>query len=368
MKNFALIALSISLFFACNTSEKRAEQYSINGTVNGLDKGVVYLQKIQDGDLVKVDSAGFSEGSFQLAGSVPSPEVHYLSFKDHKGSARFFLENSKIEIKAFIDNLKQLSVKGSNSQNAYENYQSQTAQFDNRMQDVYKKWKKATEEGNKILVSNLDSAYGAIQDDKKAYMLSYALENNKSAVAPYIVYSNAYQLNLEELDNVTTNLDPVLDQNVYAKKLKKRVKTLKRVAVGKPAIDFTMKDTTGKPMSLSDLSGQYVLVDFWAAWCGPCRRENPNVVEAYQQHHKDGFTVLGVSFDDNKEDWIKAIEKDNLTWHHVSDLQGWGNAAGKLYGVRSIPANVLLNPKQVIIEKNLRGEELQSKLDKLFNK
>jgi len=141
------------------------------------------------------------------------------------------------------------------------------------------------------------------------------------------------------------------------------------VQIGQPYIDFTQNDPQGNPVALSSVvkENKYVLVDFWAAWCQPCRRENPNVLNAYQKYHDKGFTVFGVSFDSQKQDWIKAIQDDGLTWTQVSDLKGWGNAAGKLYGIQSIPQNILIGPDGKIIARNIRGEALQDKLKELMD-
>ena len=146
--------------------------------------------------------------------------------------------------------------------------------------------------------------------------------------------------------------------SAYSKTLEKAIDEAKLGAIGSMAIPFSQKDTEGKLVSLASFKGKYVLVDFWASWCGPCRQENPNVVRAFNRFKAKNFTVLGISLDQDKSRWLQAIKDDGLTWTHLSDLQYWSNAVAQLYKIQSIPANMLIDPTGKIIGKNLRGEDL----------
>ena len=166
------------------------------------------------------------------------------------------------------------------------------------------------------------------------------------------------------------NLSPALKATEPGRLLGIAINELKATAIGVAAPDFTQNDADGTPVKLSSFRGRYVLIDFWASWCGPCRQENPNVVKVFNKYKTKKFTILGVSLDrpDGKADWLAAIKNDNLTWPQVSDLKYWNNEAAALFFVRSIPQNFLIDPNGKIIAKGLRGEDLENKLAEIFGK
>lgn len=362
-----ILFLTLLVFtLGCQNNHKK-EGFTIKGNMKGLDDGTTYLMKYnKDGKFTKIDTSEIKDGNFQFKGQLKQPGILYINFNG-KPAIEIYAENSEITIKGKRDSLDKVTVSGSRVHEQYDYFKEQIKALEEQQQELYPLFSEAKENNNKEELSRLDSLYDAIEDDKIRIIKQYIADNPKTPVSLYAIRKHlVYYLDGKELENQLSELDTTLHKFDTYKELAERVDILSKCAIGKKAPNFTLEDTTGKPVSLNDFRGNYLLLDFWASWCGPCRRENPNVVKMYKKFNDKGFEVLGVSLDSKRDKWLKAIEEDNLTWTHVSELKGWDSKAGKLYGVMSIPHTVLINKEGVIVAKNLKGKALEEKLKELM--
>ncbi len=365
MKNILHFIIGIALIASCTKPVKN--NFVINGTIDTAFDGYAYLQTRGEGSLTTIDSALIVNKAFQFKGTVKFPEVYYINVKATKSLVPFFIEPSEITINLKTKKIDDTEILGSKTQNEYEKYLDEIDKFNFKMRESYTYYQQAEEAGDQAKMHMYDSAISATDVERSEYVKNFGLENIQSAVSPYIVYRNSYDYNEFELEKTLNGFDTTLNASPYTVLLKDYLKTLKRTAVGMLYVSFMMKDTTGLYFPVANLIGEkYLLIDFWASWCAPCRAENPNLVATYNEFKDKGFEILGVSLDTNHDRWIKAIKDDNLTWYHVCDLFGWDNAAAKIYGIKSIPSNVLIDKSGYIIAKNLRVEDLKKKLQELF--
>ncbi|MDF1575286.1 MAG: TlpA disulfide reductase family protein [Bacteroidales bacterium] len=363
MRKLIWIMLAIIALQAC---DQKNETYNIEVSLEGSEGKWIKLLAREDRNYVTHDSVLAEAGSAAvLKKGVKGVTTMYLTVEDAEGSIRLLVDNSNYSIRGNMDDFE--IETDSKPQSDLNNYNETLKLVREKMNELVTELRKSPDPENPAKSDSLREAYYALYEKQDAMDSIYIAENPASYASVLALRNTFYTLDTEGLETALARLDAPLHQMEEYIYMYGKLERMKAVNIGQPYTDFGLETPEGEILKVSDVhQGGVLLIDFWASWCGPCRRANPEVVEIYHEYHDLGFDILGVSLDRDSASWIKAIEDDHLVWNHISDLKYWNSEGAELYGVPAIPHTVLIDRNGIITAKNLRGDELREAIESLL--
>lgn len=373
MKKIFSILGAVAILASCN--DKAVDGYAISGKVQGVEDGTkVFLKKQVGMEYQSLDSTEVKAGKFEMKGLVDEIGLSALTFGSDEVNIPLVLENGKIIVDFNAANIEESKVSGTKNNDAFTSFNENMSKFRKDIQDFQQNANALFEEARNSNNSTAMDSLLAINDEKmenmNKYNKTFIKENNDSYIATLLLsqMTQGGAIQPEEAQELFSNLSEEAKTYQPSKELSEFLGSIAKVSVGSKAPDFSAPNPEGKEVSLKESLGKVTIIDFWASWCSPCRIENPNVVRIYNKYHDQGLNIIGVSLDRDADNWKQAIEKDQLTWTHISHLQYWNDPIAKEYSVRGIPATFILDENGVIVAKDLRGDDLEKKIAELLNK
>lgn len=370
LRTFGFLLLSSAMMWACgqNSRSERELPFTINGKLeNHGGVTTIYLSVLSGNEFIPYDTAPVNgRGEFLFEGEIQQPDIYRVSLEDGNGLV-MVIDAPNIELRADMDDIDNYHVSGSDESVLMKELFQAEVDYVKAVSELEKKFVLARNAGHSDSLLYYQERYQELQRAYTTGKKDFIRAHPRSFVAAYATHSLLDEGAHEAfIDSMLVLFNNEIPQSRYVQLLNDAKKAGAEVSVGAVAPDISLPQPDGTPLSLSSLKGRYVLIDFWASWCRPCREENPEMVKLYQRYKDRGFEILGVSLDESREQWLQAIEKDGLPWRHVSDLQGAASPAVQLYKVQAIPMTVLLDKEGKILAMNLRGEGLSERLRNIF--
>ena len=364
MNKILLILGIIATLISCNKSSK---DFTLNGNISGeLENGTrVFLKKVgEQNQPMDIDTTTIENGKFTFTGMTDQPEIHYVFIDKIRGNIPFVLEKGTIKVTAQKDSLNYAKLEGTEQNDLFAEYINGSRKISEKAMHINNDRRKASMENDSITMASLNDEFLELQEEAQNFESTYVKEHPNALISALILERmiSDPRAPKEDAQKLYDGLTPEIKATKPGKNVGEKLSLGKNTEIGAKAPDFSAPSLSGDQLALKDVLGKVTLIDFWAAWCKPCRAENPNVVNIYKKYHEKGLNIIGVSLDRTAEDWKKAIEEDGLEWNHVSNIAYFDDAIAKLYNIQAIPATFLLDKDGVIVAKNLRGPALEEKI------
>ena len=333
------------------------------------DKSKVYLKYIDStNNPITLDSTSTTDGKAQIRGIQSSPAMHYLFIENAAGNIPVIISSGSIEVAAQKDSLQFAQISGTDQNKWFSEFLKTSQGFTQRANGISVDLQNARANGKEAFINSLREEYTELQQEASSYELAFATEHPNSLISILLLERMFMSKSVDEatIKPLIESLSDDIKSSEAGKKLMAAWEANLITAIGSKAQEFKGPNPEGKEISLSELKGKVTIIDFWAAWCKPCRAENPNVVSVYNQYHEKGLEIISISLDKSKEDWLAAITADQMDWHHISTLQYFDDPIARLYNINAIPATLILDENGVIVAKDLRGPALGAQIAKML--
>ena len=372
MKQFASLFILICLCFSCET---KTEGYVLSGTIETVPNGTrLILKSLEENRQINLDTANVTDGLFKFEGSIEKPNLCFLEIDGLRGRLPFILENKDLSFTLYKDSLSLSKVTGSKENDLSLEYMDHLRKVKKQGQELTRPYAVAKQNNDTLAMDKITAEIEAYKLEVESFNKEFVTKNKNSLFNAFLfenllnskgLSESDAQAIIAEMSEETLKLAPIA-------RIQKKINANAATAIGQLAPTFSGPSPDGSIIELDKIKGKVTIIDFWAAWCGPCRRENPNLVKIYKEFHDKGLEIVGVSLDgssrqkDAKGAWIKAIADDGLTWHQVSNLNYFNGPIAKQYNIQSIPAAYIIDSEGKIVAKNLRGDKLRSKIAELL--